>query len=413
MTVKLTGNFLATARCLIFEDGNGITWEFDPTTNELTANSSGSSANTAANLSGGLAGDIPYQTGVGATTFLAPGSNGNLLTLSGGLPVWEAVPTWNQNTTGTAAGLSATLAVGSGGTGQTTAITAFEALSPMTTTGDIIYAPGEGTAARLGIGSSGQVLTVGGGIPGWSTPATVPTAANPTGTVGLTTVDGIATTFMRSDGAPPIDQTIVPTWTGKHIFTVAGNAIQVENDTGAIAIYRTSASALIVALSSVAGWTGAGTNFTDLAIGAEANMNFYAGGTSTVAVSISTGGVLNFSNGCLGNTATSSLGYAAGSGGAGTQLTSRTTGVTLSKITGAITLFAAAGSATAATFTVTNTLVAATDTIVLSVKSSTNVYLVHVTAVAAGSFNITFFTTGGTSSDSPVINFTVIKGAAS
>ena len=27
------------------------------------------------------------------------------------------VPTWNQNTTGTAAGLSATLAVGSGGTG--------------------------------------------------------------------------------------------------------------------------------------------------------------------------------------------------------------------------------------------------------------------------------------------------------
>ena len=202
MTVKLTGNFLATARCIIFEDGNGITWEFDPTTNELTANSSGSSANTAANLSGGLAGDIPYQTGVGATTFLAPGSNGNLLTLSGGLPVWEAVPTWNQNTTGsaanvpysgltgsvptwnqntsgTAAGLSATLAVGSGGTGQTTAITAFEALSPMTTTGDIIYAPGEGTAARLGIGSSGQVLTVGGGIPGWSTPATIPTAANP------------------------------------------------------------------------------------------------------------------------------------------------------------------------------------------------------------------------------------------
>ena len=88
-------------------------------------------------------------------------------------------------------------------------------------------------------------------------------------------------------------------------------------------------------------------------------------------------------------------------------------GVSVDEGTWVITLFAAAGSATAATFTVTNTLVAATDTIVLSVKSSTNVYLVHVTAVAAGSFNITFFTTGGTSSDSPVINFTVIKGAAS
>ena len=262
MTVKLTGNFLATARCLIFEDGNGITWEFDPTTNELTANASGSSANTAANLSGGLAGDIPYQTGVGATTFLAPGSNGNLLTLSGGLPVWEAVPTWNQNTTGnaatatnvpysgltgsvptwnqntsgTAAGLSTTLAIGSGGTGQTTAITAFEALSPMTTTGDIIYAPGAGTATRLGIGTNGQVLTVGGGIPGWSTPAAVPSAANPTGTVGLATVNGSATTFMRSDGAPLLSQAISPIWTGNHIFApTSGVALLVKANGGASA----------------------------------------------------------------------------------------------------------------------------------------------------------------------------------
>ena len=236
MTVKLTGNFLAAARCLIFEDGNGITWEFDPTTNELTANASGSSANTAANLSGGLAGDIPYQTGVGATTFLAPGSNGNLLTLSGGLPVWEAVPTWNQNTSGTAAGLSTTLAIGSGGTGQTTAITAFEALSPMTTTGDIIYAPGAGTATRLGIGTNGQVLTVGGGIPGWSTPAAVPSAANPTGTVGLATVNGSATTFMRSDGAPLLSQAISPIWTGNHIFApTSGVALLVKANGGASA----------------------------------------------------------------------------------------------------------------------------------------------------------------------------------
>jgi hypothetical protein len=36
-----------------------------------------------------------------------------------------------------------------------------------------------------------------------------------------------------------------------------------------------------------------------------------------------------------------------------------------------------------------------------------------VTAVGAGSFQITFFTTGGTTSDSPVINFAVIKAKAS
>lgn len=107
------------------------------------------------------------------------------------------------------------------------------------------------------------------------------------------------------------------------------------------------------------------------------------------------------------------LGYATGVGGAVTQLTSRTTGVTLSTLCGAITLFAAAGSATAASFTVTNTLVAATDCILVTVKSSTtNLYQVFVTAVAAGSFQITFFTTGGTTSDSPVFSFAVIKSVA-
>jgi len=104
------------------------------------------------------------------------------------------------------------------------------------------------------------------------------------------------------------------------------------------------------------------------------------------------------------------LGYGTGSGGAVNQLISRTTGVTLSKPTGAITMFSAAGSATAATFTVTNTLVAATDTIILNQKSGTNLYVLLVTAVAAGSFNITFYTTGGTATDAPVINFAIIKG---
>jgi hypothetical protein len=104
------------------------------------------------------------------------------------------------------------------------------------------------------------------------------------------------------------------------------------------------------------------------------------------------------------------LGYGTGAGGTVTQATSRTTGVTLSKPTGAITMFSAAGSATAATFTVTNTLVAATDTIILNQKSGTNLYDLLITAVAAGSFNITFRTTGGTATDAPVINFAIIKG---
>ena len=104
------------------------------------------------------------------------------------------------------------------------------------------------------------------------------------------------------------------------------------------------------------------------------------------------------------------LGYGTSAGGTVTQATSRTTGVTLSKPTGSITLVSAAGSATAASFTVTNTLVAATDTIIICQKSGTDLYEIHITAVAAGSFRVTFKTTGGTTTEQPVFNFAVIKG---
>jgi hypothetical protein len=43
--------------------------------------------------------------------------------------------------------------------------------NPMTTTGDTIYSSSGSTPARLGIGSTGQVLTVAGGVPSWATPS--------------------------------------------------------------------------------------------------------------------------------------------------------------------------------------------------------------------------------------------------
>ena len=45
------------------------------------------------------------------------------------------------------------------------------ASNPLTTTGDMIYSSSGSTQARLGIGSSAQVLTVSGGIPAWATPS--------------------------------------------------------------------------------------------------------------------------------------------------------------------------------------------------------------------------------------------------
>ena len=116
--------------------------------------------------------------------------------------------------------------------------------------------------------------------------------------------------------------------------------------------------------------------------------------------------------GAVTSSGTAGVGYATGAGGAVTQITSRTTGVTLDKTSGAITMFSAAGTTTAATFTVTNSTVAATDVIILNQKSGTDLYDLMVTAVAAGSFNLTFRTTGGTTTEQPVFNFAVIKAVA-
>ena len=52
---------------------------------------------------------------------------------------------------------------------------------------------------------------------------------------------------------------------------------------------------------------------------------------------------------------------------------------------------------------------AATDTVVVSQKSGTDRYRIYVTAVAAGSFDISFATLSGTTTEQPVFNFAVIK----
>jgi hypothetical protein len=132
---------------------------------------------------------------------------------------------------------------------------------------------------------------------------------------------------------------------------------------------------------------------------------------TTPVIGAATGTSLT-ATGTIVSTGTAGVGYATGAGGTVTQGTSRTTGVTLNKTSGAITLFSAAGTTVAATFTVTNSTVAATDVIILNQKSGTDLYDLMVTAVAAGSFNLTFRTTGGTTTETPVFNFAVIKAVA-
>jgi hypothetical protein len=63
----------------------------------------------------------------------------------------------------------------------------------------------------------GSGICISGGVISLCSP--YPVGANPTASVGLSGVNGVATTFMRSDGAPPLSQAIVPTWTGIHTFS--------------------------------------------------------------------------------------------------------------------------------------------------------------------------------------------------
>lgn len=52
--------------------------------------------------------------------------------------------------------------------------------------------------------------------------------ANPSASVGLTAVNGVATTAMRSDAAPALSQAITPTWTGKHVWSGVGINVGTE-----------------------------------------------------------------------------------------------------------------------------------------------------------------------------------------
>ena len=107
------------------------------------------------------------------------------------------------------------------------------------------------------------------------------------------------------------------------------------------------------------------------------------------------------------------IGYSAAGQGTVTQATSKSTGVTLNKSAGQITMNGAAlAGATAVSFTLTNSTLSAKDVVILTIGSgaTATAYTAYVSSMAAGSAVITLrnLTAATSLSEAVVLNFAVL-----
>lgn len=114
--------------------------------------------------------------------------------------------------------------------------------------------------------------------------------------------------------------------------------------------------------------------------------------------------------------ASSEIGYSSAAQGTVTQATSKSTGVTLNKSMGKITMNAASlGAGASVTFTLTNSTISANDVVIASISGggTAGAYWPYVSSQTTGSAVIGLYnSTGGALAEAVVINFAVIHGAS-
>lgn len=247
---------------------------------------------------------------------------------------------------------------------------------------------------------------------------------------------GVATALKVGTGSVSVDNVQVD---GNVISTTNtdGNLTLAPNGAGAVVISKVTYGDPAQARTALALGTAALNDTGDFATaaqGALADSAVQPGAIGTLAaqdaddVSITGGSIqdVSFTGSFTGITAitsqsikvTNDIGFTAGAGGTVTQLTSKTTDVTLNKPSGRITMAATQLSRnTGATFTLNNSFIAATDLVIVNIVSGATLsaYTATVDAVAAGSCAIHLHnhSTGVDYSDAVVLNFVVIKGAHS
>ena len=114
--------------------------------------------------------------------------------------------------------------------------------------------------------------------------------------------------------------------------------------------------------------------------------------------------------------ASAEIGYSAAAQGTVTQLTDKTTAVTLNKSSGRITMNSAAlAGNTAVSFTLNNSLLSANDTVIVCISggATTGAYTSYVTSLTTGSAILTLRNLTGTSySEAVILNYAIIHGAS-
>jgi hypothetical protein len=147
--------------------------------------------------------------------------------------------------TSTSALTTGTLPLASGGTGQTTASAAFNALSPITTTGDLIIGNGSNSATRLAIGANGYLLTSNGTTATWTAAPT--SMVYPGAGIPNSTGSAWGTSYSVS-GTGDVALTVSPVFTTPNLGTpsagVLTNATGLPISTGVSGLGTGIASAL-------------------------------------------------------------------------------------------------------------------------------------------------------------------------
>jgi hypothetical protein len=176
--------------------------------NGALTNSSITIGSTAVSL-GGTATTIAGLTSVTSTTFVGA-LTGNASTAT------------SATTATTAGNVTGTVAIANGGTGQTTASAAFNALSPITSTGDLILGTGVNSAGRLAIGANGYVLTSNGTTASWAAASGGVTqiVAGTNVTISPAGGTGAVTINASSGGASAYSRTTFTATAGQTAFTV-------------------------------------------------------------------------------------------------------------------------------------------------------------------------------------------------